>query len=45
LWGTAWWGWEDSNFQPNDYQPLALSLSKVRLVGFRANSREVKSCG
>jgi signal transduction histidine kinase len=20
---TAWWGWEDSNFQPNDYQPLA----------------------
>jgi hypothetical protein len=16
---TAWWGWEDSNFQPNDY--------------------------
>jgi hypothetical protein len=23
---TAWWGWEDSNFQPNDYQPLALSI-------------------
>jgi len=22
---TAWWGWEDSNFQPNDYQSLALS--------------------
>ena len=20
------WGWEDSNFQPNDYQPLALSI-------------------
>jgi hypothetical protein len=20
---TAWWGWEDSNFQPNDYQLLA----------------------
>jgi hypothetical protein len=19
---TAWWGWEDSNLQPNDYQPL-----------------------
>ena len=24
--GTAWWGWEDSNFQPNDYQPPALSI-------------------
>jgi hypothetical protein len=23
---TAWWGWEDSNFQPNDYQPRALSM-------------------
>ena len=22
---TAWWGWEDSNLQPNDYSPLALS--------------------
>jgi hypothetical protein len=22
---TAWWGWEDSNFQPNDYQPLELN--------------------
>ena len=19
---TAWWGWEDSNLQPNDYRPL-----------------------
>jgi len=25
LMATAWWGWEDSNFQPNDYRPLALS--------------------
>jgi hypothetical protein len=25
LHGTVWWGWEDSNFQPNDYEPLALS--------------------
>jgi MFS family permease len=24
--GFAWWGWEDSNFQPNDYQPLALTI-------------------
>ena len=24
---TAWWGWEDSNFQPNDYQPLELNYS------------------
>jgi hypothetical protein len=23
---TVWWGWEDSNFQPNDYQPPALSI-------------------
>jgi hypothetical protein len=23
--GTAWWGWEDSNFQPNDYESLAPS--------------------
>jgi hypothetical protein len=22
---TAWWGWEDSNFQPNDYQPPELN--------------------
>ena len=22
---NAWWGWEDSNFQPNDYQPLELN--------------------
>jgi NAD-dependent dihydropyrimidine dehydrogenase PreA subunit len=20
-----WWGWEDSNFQPNDYQPPELN--------------------
>jgi hypothetical protein len=23
---TAWWGWEDSNLKPNDYQPPALSI-------------------
>ena len=28
LYGTAWWGWEDSNFQPNDYQPRALSTEQ-----------------
>jgi hypothetical protein len=22
---TAWWGWEDSNFQPTDYQPPELN--------------------
>jgi hypothetical protein len=22
LFGTAWWGSEDSNFEPNDYEPL-----------------------
>ena len=26
LYGTAWWGSEDSNFQTNDYQRLALRL-------------------
>jgi hypothetical protein len=32
---TAWWGWEDSNFQPNDYQPLALSIEpRARLWDF-----------
>ena len=25
---TAWWGWEDSNPQPNDYQPRALSTEQ-----------------
>src|SRR4029077_17738106 len=25
---TAWWGWEDSNFQPNDYQPVARSRQR-----------------
>ena len=25
LYGTAWWGWEDSNFQPNHYQSVTLS--------------------
>src|SRR5262249_23197630 len=23
---NTWWSWEDSNFQPNDYQSLALSV-------------------
>jgi hypothetical protein len=23
LYGTTWWSWEDSNLQPNDYQPPA----------------------
>jgi hypothetical protein len=27
LYGTAWWTWEDSNFQPIDYRPLAPSVS------------------
>jgi hypothetical protein len=28
---TAWWGWEDSNFQPNDYQLPALSNRSVSI--------------
>ena len=38
---TAWWGWEDSNLQPNDYQPLALSIHQRPACGIswlRANS-------
>ena len=32
---TVWWAWEDSNFQPNDYQSLALSVQLgARLWGF-----------
>ena len=35
---TAWWGWEDSNFQPNDYQSLALSVQLgARLWDFLAS--------
>ena len=37
----AWWGWEDSNLQPNDYQPLALSIDQRPACGIswlRANS-------
>jgi hypothetical protein len=30
---TAWWGWEDSNLQPNDYQPLALSIDQRPACG------------
>jgi hypothetical protein len=26
---TAWWGWEDSNFQPNGYRPVAAHLNSV----------------
>jgi len=26
---TAWWGWEDSNFQPNDYRLLASEVPEV----------------
>ena len=33
---TAWWGWEDSNFQPNDYQLLASEVPEV--AGFACTS-------
>ena len=26
---NAWWGWEDSNFQPNDYQLLSIEVPEV----------------
>jgi hypothetical protein len=39
--GTAWWGWEDSNFQPNDYQPPALSIeqSGANQIGGRQSEK------
>ena len=30
---TAWWGWEDSNLQPIDYQSLALSIDQRPACG------------
>jgi hypothetical protein len=34
---TAWWGWEDSYFQPNDYQLLASEVSEVARLCVRAS--------
>ena len=31
-----WWAWEDSNFQPNDYQLLASEVPKVAELHVRA---------
>jgi hypothetical protein len=38
---TARWGWEDSNFQPNDYQPPALSIeqSGANQIGGRQSEK------
>jgi len=33
---TAWWGWKDSNFQPNGYQLLACEVPEVS--GFMCTS-------
>jgi thiosulfate reductase cytochrome b subunit len=33
---TAWWGWKDSNFQPNDYQLLASEVPEVARLCVRA---------
>jgi hypothetical protein len=33
---TSWWAWEDSNFQPNDYQLLPSEVPKVS--GFECTS-------
>ena len=30
---TVWWGWEDSNLQPIDYQSLALSIDQRPACG------------
>jgi hypothetical protein len=37
---TAWWGWEDSNFQPNDYQLLALRKGAALRVGGPMEQRQ-----
>jgi hypothetical protein len=48
---TVWWGWEDSNFQPNDYQPPALSIEhsgEVRLKAWSetaVNAQEDRASG
>jgi hypothetical protein len=26
---AVWWGWEDSNWQPNDYHPASLNVSGI----------------
>jgi hypothetical protein len=31
---TAWWGWEDSKLQPNDYQPRALNTKQKQTDNF-----------
>jgi hypothetical protein len=40
LYGTAWWGWEDSNFEPNDYQLLALRKGPALRVGEPMKQRQ-----
>ena len=41
---TAWWGWEDSNFQPHNYQPLTLCHGPACWIScLRANGPEVRA--
>src|SRR6516225_6222757 len=32
LYGTAWWGWEDSSFQPSGYEPRHRGLGGLELA-------------
>ena len=41
---TAWWGSEDSNFQPNDYQPLSLSEQRAGLGDFVRTVAKLGRC-
>jgi hypothetical protein len=48
LYGTAWWDWEDSNPQPNDYQSLVLrGRHRWRAPAWHGRSAELAafSCG
>ena len=39
---TVWWGWEDSNFQPNDYQPPALSIEQSNGLKLQSARRKTE---
>jgi hypothetical protein len=43
---TAWWGWEDSNFQPNDYQPSIDDMRNIiRAIAAEAHAGQVDKAG
>jgi hypothetical protein len=43
---TAGWGWEDSNFQPNDYQPSIDDMRNIiRAIAAEAHAGQVDKAG